>query len=538
MGKKKQCQPSKPAVSVTVSHPVASRLTMHTLFANRGELAQHPARQDFTIEVIEAREGINVVIGHPDDWNGFDGTLEEVENFDEDMAQAILLPRNVLSKKQREHLVRSTKAYFRERRIDPSSERRTIRAFVKTFHNDERKQIRALVREPILEEIEVGCKNQILRVAKAHIHNIYVLGIERLEDFDPEDMEGSFKRFLYDVETGTLVGEPAGEPKSDSQCSDSESVSEDENRSDASDFGGNGEEEGSSTALVSGMKRKQSKTTVLSSKPAKRLRKNLKDLARLLRRGATHLAANELKNGKNMKSSVKNRHEAKEERRWAEGDKPVKYEKWVQVITHRGQFVSTQASSWVRYRLVTASAPHLSKDFQTEACQAFMRRIEQILLIVSERIRKLLPRFAAVQAIVNRVMERVRGFGLAVPGGMFGGMSINYNISTQLHKDADDLPNGWCLILPYGNYSGGDLNMVETGYRLKVAEGELALFRSNLLTHGNEGVRDERLALVFYTCANLYRWALFELEKNGPKEDFVLLREWVERGGYDWRKGH
>ncbi|KAI8828434.1 hypothetical protein BC829DRAFT_353813, partial [Chytridium lagenaria] len=97
------------------------------------------------------------------------------------------------------------------------------------------------------------------------------------------------------------------------------------------------------------------------------------------------------------------------------------------------------------------------------------------------------PKYAQLQKILRDELQDT-GLDLAVPGGLFGGVIINFKVASEIHKDADDLPEGWCFVLAFGEWTGGDLKLQELGFQIKFGSGTLIGFRSSLISHGNTPV--------------------------------------------------
>lgn len=65
----------------------------------------------------------------------------------------------------------------------------------------------------------------------------------------------------------------------------------------------------------------------------------------------------------------------------------------------------------------------------------------------------------------------------------FQSLVINLNAITKAHRDKMDCE--MCLVLPIGNFVGGELCMVETGLVVELQPGDYVVFRSSEVTHFN-----------------------------------------------------
>lgn len=63
------------------------------------------------------------------------------------------------------------------------------------------------------------------------------------------------------------------------------------------------------------------------------------------------------------------------------------------------------------------------------------------------------------------------------------GKGILIDKDTQWHRDANDLPKGWCALAYFGSYHTGDLYLPDVAVRLHTEAGDIALIRSRALTH-------------------------------------------------------
>ncbi|KAJ3111134.1 hypothetical protein HDU96_005941 [Phlyctochytrium bullatum] len=88
----------------------------------------------------------------------------------------------------------------------------------------------------------------------------------------------------------------------------------------------------------------------------------------------------------------------------------------------------------------------------------------------------------------------------------FSTLVYNRHCQTFPHKDSGDLPQGWCVVVPFGGFTGGNLRLIDTGLEFHVESGQVIAFKSALLTHSNAQFHGFRNSLVFYTDKRLYDW--------------------------------
>eukprot|EP01113_Clastostelium_recurvatum_P004849 TRINITY_DN1214_c0_g1_i2.p1 TRINITY_DN1214_c0_g1~~TRINITY_DN1214_c0_g1_i2.p1 ORF type:complete len:377 (+),score=66.97 TRINITY_DN1214_c0_g1_i2:85-1215(+) len=74
----------------------------------------------------------------------------------------------------------------------------------------------------------------------------------------------------------------------------------------------------------------------------------------------------------------------------------------------------------------------------------------------------------------------------------------------EWHLDVNDLPDGYCATVCYGDFEGGEVEFPELGIALKLEPGDVLFFKSAMLTHGNAPVtRGIRRSIVLTTHANV-----------------------------------
>jgi hypothetical protein len=84
----------------------------------------------------------------------------------------------------------------------------------------------------------------------------------------------------------------------------------------------------------------------------------------------------------------------------------------------------------------------------------------------------------------------------------FKTMAVNIDGVSKPHIDGLDFDDGMCLVLPFGNYEGGDVVFYELGYRIELRSGDAIFFKSKQLLHGNTSLKnalDQQFSLTFFT---------------------------------------
>jgi hypothetical protein len=114
------------------------------------------------------------------------------------------------------------------------------------------------------------------------------------------------------------------------------------------------------------------------------------------------------------------------------------------------------------------------------------------------------------------------GFSPAYP---FSGFVINFNVSTNLHRDWNDLK--FCMVMVLSEAcEGGDLCFMEPGIRLELRHGDVVLFRSSELSHFNLHFKGRRASIVFHSDKDGQAWVK---DRNGWDKSIYMTTS--TRGG-------
>ena len=114
--------------------------------------------------------------------------------------------------------------------------------------------------------------------------------------------------------------------------------------------------------------------------------------------------------------------------------------------------------------------------------------------------------------------KKLTGYANCLPGDEFlagypyGGIVLNLNIATKIHRDPEDLD--LCLIIVISECTGGDLVMFEPGLVLGQRNGDMIAFPSGDISHFNMDFFGFRSSLVFHSDAASESW-------TGPQEDLI-----------------
>ena len=79
----------------------------------------------------------------------------------------------------------------------------------------------------------------------------------------------------------------------------------------------------------------------------------------------------------------------------------------------------------------------------------------------------------------------------------FAGIVLNINAASIAHRDVGD--DRLCVVIPFGNFTGGELVLYELGVVLELKAGDILLFNSVEITHFNLLYKGFRGSMVLHT---------------------------------------
>ena len=97
--------------------------------------------------------------------------------------------------------------------------------------------------------------------------------------------------------------------------------------------------------------------------------------------------------------------------------------------------------------------------------------------------------------------------GEGSPAYPFTGFVLNICVATSGHRDSGDLR--LCVVMPFGNWMGGELCLYELRLVFEAGPGDLVIFPSCEITHFNLHMTGERCSLVLQTDKGMGRWKDF-----------------------------
>jgi len=99
----------------------------------------------------------------------------------------------------------------------------------------------------------------------------------------------------------------------------------------------------------------------------------------------------------------------------------------------------------------------------------------------------------------------------------FLSLVFNVNVITKGHRDGKD--KDFCLVLPIGDFVGGELVAMETGLVVEILQGDFMVFPSAFVTHFNLHYQGRRASMVLHTDKAMDDWAI---GRNGWEENITF----------------
>ena len=104
--------------------------------------------------------------------------------------------------------------------------------------------------------------------------------------------------------------------------------------------------------------------------------------------------------------------------------------------------------------------------------------------------------------------------------GIFPTIAINFNVTSNYHWDDKDDPNGLCVLVALGDFEGGELCFPQLQIVVKLKPGQVVIFPSYLLLHGNLPItKGIRFSIVYFVHKDFFLYIknfdkLYEQAKN------------------------
>ncbi|KAJ7508001.1 hypothetical protein B0H11DRAFT_2218000 [Mycena galericulata] len=149
-------------------------------------------------------------------------------------------------------------------------------------------------------------------------------------------------------------------------------------------------------------------------------------------------------------------------------------------------------------------APYPSEEMteDPEETELLAEFVQLITTFIEFHLVKLLPKeHASIKVYATRLPLHERSH--AHP---FGGFVFNVRVSTRGHRDSGD--KLFCVVLPFGSWTGGEVGMFEPGFLFRPRAWDGIIFPSCNITHFNMNFNGIRLSLVLHSDKYGDRWKM------------------------------
>ena len=143
-----------------------------------------------------------------------------------------------------------------------------------------------------------------------------------------------------------------------------------------------------------------------------------------------------------------------------------------------------------------------------------MLALNDVCDVVSSIIKKHLPHVHDILSIFCDILP-LNGRPCTYP---FPGCVINLQVATQGHIDIGD--DTICVVIPFGEFEGGELVLHEAGLIIDMKEGDILIFPSYRLTHYNMHFKGIRGSVVMHSDKEGKKWVK---DRNGWRYHMATL---------------
>ncbi|KAG6819293.1 hypothetical protein H0H93_013295 [Arthromyces matolae] len=146
--------------------------------------------------------------------------------------------------------------------------------------------------------------------------------------------------------------------------------------------------------------------------------------------------------------------------------------------------------------------PRCSNDIQDDPQEhdVLAMLLKNVFKFVDENLKHHLPdEYHSLIAYVENLPLRSTS-----PAYPFGGFVINISVSTHGHRDFGD--KILCVVVPFGQWTGGELCLFEPGLVIGLSPGDVFIFPSGDFTHFNLHYEGTRMSLVLHSDKQGDKW--------------------------------
>ena len=152
--------------------------------------------------------------------------------------------------------------------------------------------------------------------------------------------------------------------------------------------------------------------------------------------------------------------------------------------------------------------PYHSEILKTDAQMAQV--LDDALAPICQYVNSIISTFLPSEYLTVKAFVDVLPLNHYPTSYPFGSFVVNIQALTGPHKDAWD--DTFCVVIPFGLWTKGQLVLYEAGIVLELVVGDVAIFPSYQITHFNLAYEGIRCSLVFFSDRHGRDWVRF---RNG-----------------------
>lgn len=163
-------------------------------------------------------------------------------------------------------------------------------------------------------------------------------------------------------------------------------------------------------------------------------------------------------------------------------------------INSRGKAVQLHCGYWGKH--TQTKQVYKTKDSRDLAWMVFHTETQTIWEKISNVIEQILP------LEYERLQKIKRYWRFPFTWGLWHVLAYNIKLASEIHKDKFDYKDGICIIIPVGDFEGGDITINEFKLNFKCLFGDIFVLSSARYFHQNQEIlRGYRNSIVlFNTC--------------------------------------
>lgn len=168
-------------------------------------------------------------------------------------------------------------------------------------------------------------------------------------------------------------------------------------------------------------------------------------------------------------------------------------------INSRGEGVQLHSGFWKKHSK-TKKAYKTKDSRNRKAWMEFNSATSSVWIKISQVIQQHLPEY------YERMVTMKRHWRFPFSWGLWQMLAYNVNMPSKIHKDTFDDKDGICIIIPVGDFLGGDITLNEFNLDFQCLFGDILALSSAKYIHSNQkvsfGYRNSIVLFNTCECAN------------------------------------